>query len=42
MLLAAWRAEKERQKATSNGLAVFSYQSGTKAAVGGWDAAMGS
>jgi hypothetical protein len=34
-LLAARRAEKERQKATIAGLAVLSHQSGMRAAVAG-------
>ncbi len=40
-LLAARRAEKERQKAMRKGLAVNSHQSGSRASSGGLVAAMG-
>jgi hypothetical protein len=41
-LLVARRAEKERQKAMRNGLAVNSHQSGSRASAGGLVAAIGS
>ncbi len=41
-LLAARRAEKERQKAMRKGLAVNSHQSGSRASTGGLVAAIGS
>jgi hypothetical protein len=39
--LAARRTEKERQKATTAGLAMLSHQSGTRAAMAGWVATTG-